>query len=83
LLSSNALHYDRNLRVYYKNNKLLQKNQFSLSAALATKLLAGTTNPLMVGPEFSYSLSNLLKYKDDNPKHFFYVGLKTSIALNK
>jgi hypothetical protein len=83
LIASNALYYDSNRRIYYKDNKLLQKNQFSLQAAVTTKLLARTANPLMAGPEFSYGVSNLLKYKNHNPKHFFYLGLKTSIALNK
>ena len=82
LIASNTLHYDSRYRVYYKQNSLLQKNQLSLHAAITTKIFPRSRKPLVVGPEFSYSVSNLLKNKNDNPKHFTFVGLKTAIALN-
>ena len=82
LIASNTLHYDSRYRVYYKQNTLLQKNQLNLHAAITTKIFLRSQKPLVVGPSFSYGVSNLLKNKNDNPKHFTFVGLKTAIPLN-
>jgi hypothetical protein len=82
LIASNTLHYDSRYRVYYKQNSLLQKNQLNLHTAITTKIFLRSRKPLTVGPEFSYGVSNLLKNKNDNPKHFTFLGLKTAIALN-
>jgi hypothetical protein len=82
LVASNALHYDNGLRVYYKNNKLLQKNQFNVDAGLTTILLRSAVNPLQVGPQFSYGITDILKVRTEEAKHFLFVGLKASMSIN-
>ena len=82
LVASNALHYDGNYRLYYKDNKLLQKNQLNLQAGLTTEILSTSPHPLLLGPEFSYGLTSLFKANNADPKHFLFLGLKASMPLN-
>ncbi len=76
LISSNALHYDRNTKLYFQNNDLINDIQTSVSTGLSISILNQSTRPLWIGPTVRYNLSPALK-KDVtvSNKHFMGLGL--------
>ena len=80
LLSSNALQFDPANNVYYEDNLLLNKMQFST----ATSLLIGfplNKNEVRVGPQFQYGLTGLVNTSTGNEGHLSYFGVKISFLL--
>ena len=83
LVSTNALHFDGQTGVYYKDNDLFNKFQASLSAGVALSLFNASRTPVQVGPHFEYGFTNLMKREVSASKHLFYFGLNTRIFLRK
>jgi hypothetical protein len=75
LINSNALQYDPNSQVYYKNNALFNRTQLSASTALMLGFHVGK-NQLHIGPQFQYGLSHLLNKDALNPEHLLFGGIK-------
>lgn len=76
LITSNALHYDRNTKLYFQNNELINDLQASVSTGFSISVLNQRPRPLWIGPTVRYNLSSALK-KDVtvSNKHFMGVGL--------
>jgi hypothetical protein len=83
LVSTNALHFDSQTGVYYKDNGLFNKVQANLSTGLAVSLWSKSKVPVHVGPQLQYGLTNLMKRDVSAAKHLFYFGLNTRIFLKK
>ncbi|HXL57786.1 MAG TPA: outer membrane beta-barrel protein, partial [Chitinophagaceae bacterium] len=83
LVSGNALVYDAYHQAYYRNNDLFQKTQvhFLIGANMQFAMTKKTT--INIGPQFQYSLSDLLRNNTYGHQHFFSWGLKTTIFFKK
>jgi hypothetical protein len=80
LIASNALYFDSNTGVYYKDNQLLNKTHFNIITGLPVKLFAGKKFQLQAGPQLQYSFSNILANQISPEKHFLFLGLKANLV---
>ncbi|HYJ66013.1 MAG TPA: hypothetical protein VEV62_19855 [Parafilimonas sp.] len=83
LISSKALIYDNHTNNFFSNDALFRKTQFQLSAGLNLQLKIKNTGNLLLGPNFSYSLSPYLKNDNYSRLHFIDYGLHASWIFNK
>jgi hypothetical protein len=83
LLSSDALIYNQYNNIYFTKDELMRKTQFQFLAGLNFKLNTGKTTAIYVGPQVSYSLSNMLKNDDNGSFHFITYGLQAGLLLHK
>jgi hypothetical protein len=77
LLSSDYLYFDPYANVYYKNDGVLNKDQWNLSTAL---MVGWTLNKsrLMLGPQLQYGFSGLLNASREYSQYLYSFGLKIS-----
>jgi len=83
LLSSNALQFNSNSRVYFKDNSLLNKTQTGFSTGISTPLFSIQKNPILFGPYLYYGASHVANEGLYNKKHFVFIGLRTEILFGK
>lgn len=83
LLNSNSLIYNEKNNIYFSNTGLLQKTQWQAQAGLNLKFNTGKTTSVYAGPQFSYSLSNFTKGKNNGNYHFMTYGLKAGFLFHK
>jgi hypothetical protein len=83
LLSSNALIYNRYNDIYYSKDELLRKTQWQFLAGVNLKINTGKKVAVYIGPEFSYSLSNLLKDNDAGNFHLINYGVQAGLMFHK
>jgi len=79
LLGSTMLHYDRGLPGYYRDNRLLTKNNLFYTTGFT--LPAGTR--WSVNPFASYGLTRVLKQVDSSRTHYSNFGIRIRYLLNK
>jgi hypothetical protein len=75
LFSTTGLHFDGQSGLYYKDNSLFQRTQWSIHSGLGLRLFAKSKNPLEIGPQFNYQTTNLLKQKNAEAQHLLGWGL--------
>ena len=80
LLSTNALHYDRDLRAYYQDFKPFRKSQIFFTSGLSAPIINKAKFNLAINPFLSYGLTPVLKESDGPNSHFlnYGVGLRFS-----
>ena len=83
LLSSNALIYNPNSNVFFSKNDVLRKTQFQVLAGLNVEINTGKNSSIFIGPQISYSLSNLAKNENIGSFHFINYGLQAGFLLHK
>ncbi len=83
LLATNALHYDDNTRVYFKDDNLFRKTQLNFHTGIPLQLVSAKRFGLQAGPQVQYGLNSLLKDKSAGGKHFFFAGLKANLEFGK
>ena len=84
LIASNALMYDTAFNgIYYKNNKLLNKTQFSLSTGFSWTIANGKKAQWSLGPIANIHLNRLVDSPFENKGFLFFAGLRTSILFNE
>lgn len=83
LVSSNALHFNGNSRIYYNDNSLFNRNQFSFLTGLPVRILSGDKFSLKAGPLFQYGISKMIDKERSGSKHILFTGLKADITLFK
>lgn len=83
LISSDALIYDQYNNIYFSKDDLLRKTQFQFLAGLNFKINAGKNSSFFLGPQFTYSLSDLIKNSSSNNFHFINYGLQAGFLLHK
>jgi hypothetical protein len=85
LLSTNALHYDRNLQVYYGDFEPFRKTQFFLGSGLAIPLLNREKLRVSFHPFVQYAPGDLLKENNGPRSHFvnYGAGLKFLLPRRK
>jgi len=79
LLGSTMLHYDRGLPGYYRDNRLLTKNNLFYTTGLALPVGARWS----VNPFASYGLTRVLKDVDSSRTHYSNFGIRIRYLLNK
>jgi hypothetical protein len=83
LLTSNALHFDKNRGVYFKDNQLINKAQFNIITGLPATLSLKKKFILQAGPQLQYGFSNVLANEKGSGKHFLFLGLKATVLPGK
>ncbi len=83
LVSTNALHYDANSRIYYSNIELFNRTQVNLVTGLPVRIFSKNKFSFEAGPHLQYGITNLLANQKTGGKHLLFVGLKTGIQLGK
>src|SRR5688572_5365193 len=83
LIASNALMYDTAFNgIYYKNNKLLNKTQFSLSTSFTWTIANGKQTQWSLGPVADLHLSRLVDNPFESKQYLFFAGLRTTVLFN-
>jgi hypothetical protein len=77
LLATNALYYSNQQNIYYEDDDVFKKTQFSLFTDLSYRLIKFKKGSLHAGPQVQLGLSNLLKKEDYGRQHLFFAGLNT------
>ena len=77
LLSSDYLYFDPYAKVYYKNDGVLNKDQWNLSTAL---MIGWNINQgrFLLGPQVQYGISGLLNSSQAYSQYLYSFGLKFS-----
>ena len=83
LMSSNALYYDPNYGIYFKNGNVTNRAQVSLSTSLMMGLPLGGGTRLQVGPQVQYGLSSLLQTESGGTRHLYYGGIRIVVIPGK
>ena len=84
LVASNALMYDTASNgIYYKNNSLLNKTQFSLSTGFYWTIANNKNTQWSIGPVINIHLNKLFESPFENEKYLFFAGLRTIVLLNQ
>jgi hypothetical protein len=82
LMSSDALYYDPNSGVYFKNGNVTNRAQVSLSTSLMMGFQLGGGARLQVGPQVQYGLSSLLQ-TEAGTQHLYYGGIRIVVIPGK
>jgi Outer membrane protein beta-barrel domain len=82
LMSSDALYYDTNTGVYYKDNGMTNRAQVGISTALMAGLPFRGSR-LQFGPQLQYSLARMLNSSASGDGHLFYGGIKVVVLPGK
>ena len=77
LVSSNALHFDRNIPGYYKDFGLLTHNHFFLSTGFSVPVF----KRFIINPFAEYSLTPVLRNADTSRTHFSNYGIRVNFFL--
>ncbi len=83
LLSTTALHYDGIGNVYYKDDALFNKTQWTASAGFYLKLFNQTNYPVSLGPVMRYNMTPMLVKDFSTGQHQWSVGLRARVLLKK
>ncbi len=83
LISSSSLIYNQINNIYFSKEELLRKTQFQVAAGLSFEMNTGKNNSFFIGPQFTYSLSNLIKNPGNSSFHFINYGLQAGFLLHK
>ncbi|MBS1745003.1 MAG: hypothetical protein JST21_02410 [Bacteroidetes bacterium] len=83
LLSQQALVYDAFNNVYYVDNNLMRKTQFQVTGGFNFSFNTGKKTAVFIGPDFSYSLSNLYNDKSKGNFHFIQYGIQAGMMFHK
>ncbi|MDE3181825.1 MAG: hypothetical protein KGM16_00270 [Bacteroidota bacterium] len=83
LISTNALQFQSNPGIYYKDNSLLNKTQFGLHTGFSVMLFAKKTTPLTVGSYFYYNPTNISIKGLYRKRHFNFIGIQAKVLFRK
>lgn len=74
LLSTNTLHYDRDLRAYYTDFKPFRKTQLFIGTGLSVPLIRRDNFSITLNPFAQVGLRTVLKRNDGEGSHFVNAG---------
>jgi hypothetical protein len=81
LLGSNSLHFDGTTGVYYKNDRLLNDNQFAFTTGFVFKVFNRTKYPLLIGPSARYNVTRMLQKDVPGNKTFMTLGMDMKVFI--
>jgi hypothetical protein len=80
---SNALHYDQQRTIYYKDNTLFNKTQVNLLAGMSWRMLQRKKYSVAIAPGFRYGATNFFRKEKYGSKHLFSAGLGIQVFFGK
>jgi hypothetical protein len=80
LVSSDFLYPDFARNIYYQDNSMLRKMQWSLQTGFTVGLLSRQKHSIQIGPQVQYMFTNLVK-DDASKQHLGFVGLRANLKL--
>lgn len=83
LLSSNALQFDTLSGTYYSDKTVFNKTIASVSGGLLFSLTPQSQNPLLIGPDISFSLNKMAQSGIFKDRHYSYFGVLVQRTLGK
>ena len=83
LVSTNALQFDPQTHIYFKENGYFNKTQWSLLGGFQYRLLQKRSYSLKIGPQIEYGLSGLLNRKSPYTEHQLFGGIGLLFTRNK
>ena len=83
LLATNALQFDGNTGIYYKDNSLFRKTQVGIQTGVSVRFFNKSKHPMEIGPQVHYTISNLMKYKFDDSRHILSMGVMAKWYIKK
>jgi hypothetical protein len=83
LVSTNALQFDPQTHIYFKQNGYFNKTQWGLLGGFQYQLLQKRSYSLKIGPQIEYGLSGLLNRKSPYTEHQFFGGIGLLFTRNK
>jgi hypothetical protein len=83
MLGSNALQYDANKNIYYKDNSLFNKTQLNFSLGMDVRLFRNEPVSIELGPRLQYGLSNFTRKDYYGSRHLLFAGLETRVFFRK
>lgn len=83
LTGSDGLIYTPSSNLFYHDNKLLSKPQFSLQSGLSVRLLEKSKHPVSVGFLFNYHLTNLQKVQTSGNNNLSSFGVHAGWIIKK
>lgn len=81
LLSTNALLYDDQSNIYYRDNSLLNRTQVAASLGFQYRLLQTSTISLLAGPQVHYHISRT--FQAGAGRHLFSGGIGVQVQFEK
>ncbi|HZH00630.1 MAG TPA: hypothetical protein VEY32_06080 [Flavisolibacter sp.] len=81
MISSNALVFDRNAGIYYKDKQNLQVNQMHAFSGLHFQFLKLKKVSIQAGPYLQYGLSNLQKGNTTDKLHLISTVIRTKFTF--
>ena len=81
LLGTNALTFDQQSNIYYRNRKDYISNYINIFSSVQYKWLQKGKIKIQSGPAFQYSLTELQKENYFSIPHLYFIGLKSSISF--
>lgn len=83
LVSTNALQFDPQTHIYFKQNGYFNKSQWNLLGGFQYRLLQKRSYSLKIGPQIEYGLSGLLNRKSPYTEHQFFGGIGLLFTRHK
>ncbi len=83
LIGTNALQFQSNPGIYYKDNSLFNKTQFGLHTGVSVTFFAKEKNPLTIGPYFYYNPTSMANKGLYSKRHYSFIGIKAEILFKK
>ena len=81
LIKTNALHYDSQQSIYYEDEQLFKRTQFSFYTGLSYRIFKMNKASLYIGPKAQFQLTNLLPKNDYGKQHLYFTGVETRISF--
>jgi len=82
LAASNQLHFDQQTNLYYTDNSLINKTQWSLLAGLNYRILQKKIQ-VETGPLLNYHLGNTFNKDIYGNGHWFFAGLRATVFFGE
>ena len=83
LLATNALQFDPQSGVYYKDDSHFNKTQWNILAGIQYNLVSKEKYSLRIGPQVQYGLTSLLNKKSPYSEHLFFGGIQLLLLRNR
>lgn len=83
LLATNALQFDPQYGIYYKDDSYFNKTQWNILGSIQYSLLEKKKYTLRIGPQVQYGLTSLLNKKSLYSEHLFFGGIQLLLLSNR
>ena len=82
-IAGNALNFDNNTGIYFKDNHLINKTQVNFSTGFPVSLSSRKRFALQAGPQLQLGINKAPAYETATSKRFLFLGLKANLLHKK